>query len=94
MHRYYMSPHMEARANALGGSNVRPSWRKGKKLAVDYDGRVVHFGAAGMSDYTQHRDPKRRLDYQRRHGAIRTKDGRLAYTVEGTPAYFSWYLLW
>ena len=85
---------MEAKARRLGATELRPSWRAGKKWAVKYKGRYIHFGAAGMSDFTKHRDPARRASYRRRHAGIYLKDGRAAYTVKTSPAYWSWHLLW
>ena len=73
---------MEAKAKRLGADELRPSWRKGKKWAVLYHGRWVHFGAVGYEDYSQHRDPARRESYRRRHAGIYLKDGRAAYTVK------------
>jgi hypothetical protein len=29
--------------------------------------KTIHFGAAGMSDYTKHKDPKRKQRYIARH---------------------------
>jgi len=29
--------------------------------------KVIHFGSRGYSDYTQHKDPKRLLLYNKRH---------------------------
>ena len=49
------------------------STRPGKKLCVVVtDGprrRTIHFGAAGASDFTLHRDPARRERYLTRHRA-------------------------
>ena len=85
---------MDAKAKRLGATELRPSWRKGKKFAVLYRDRWYHFGAKGMSDFTQHRDPARRASYRRRHAGIYLKDGRRAYTVKESPAYWSWHILW
>ena len=85
---------MDSKAKRLGATALRPSWRKGKKFAVLYRDRWVHFGAAGMSDFRIHRDPARRESYRRRHAAILLADGRRAYTVKESPAYWSWHLLW
>ena len=85
---------MDAKAIKLGATEVRASCRAGKKWAVLYRGRWIHFGAKGMSDYTIHRDPVRRASYRRRHAGILLKDGRRAYTVKESPAYWSWHLLW
>lgn len=83
-----------ARARELGADDLQPSWRKTKKWAVLYQGRWVHFGALGYSDFTQHKDPVRRADYRRRHGAILTKKGVPAHKVKSQAAYWSWTLLW
>ena len=85
---------LEQKAKRLGATELRPSHRKGKKWAVLYEGKLIHFGAVGYEDFTQHGDPARRANYRRRHGAIRLRDGRLAHTVKTSPAYWSWELLW
>ena len=82
------------RARQLGATALRRSWRQGKKFAILYEGRWIHFGSTKYDDYTVHRDEKRRASYRARHGAIKTKDGRLARTVKTSPAYWSWELLW
>lgn len=52
---------------------IKRSTRKGKKLqAIFYnsDGKklkTIHFGAAGMSDYTKHKDDDRKNRYLKRH---------------------------
>ena len=81
-------------AKRLGVTALRPSWHKGKKFAVKYRGKWIHFGARGMSDYTVHGHRDRQESYRRRHAAIRLKDGRTAYMVKESPAYWSWHLLW
>lgn len=44
-----------------------------KYMAVFYDGKkkvkTTHFGAAGMSDYTKHKDKTRKQRYMNRHRA-------------------------
>jgi len=86
--------HMDAAAKSLGASDVRRSWRKNKKWAVLYRGEWIHFGASGYEDYTTHHDPVRRAAYRRRHRAILLRDGRPAYTVRSSPAFWAWHLLW
>jgi len=55
---------------------IEESPNKEKKLVAyfyDKDGkkfRTVHFGARGMSDFTQHKDPKRKKNYLARHGGM------------------------
>jgi len=83
-----------ARAIKLGASGLVPSWRQGKKFAVLYKGRWIHFGAANMSDYTQHKDKARRDRYRQRHSQIFLRDGRPAYMVKESPAFWSYHLLW
>ena len=85
---------MDAAAKSLGATELRRSWRKGKKWAVLYRGDWIHFGALGYEDYTTHHDDDRRASYRRRHRAILLSDGRLAYTVKTQPAFWSWHLLW
>ena len=82
------------RALKLGASDFKKSTRAGKKYSVEYRGKTIHFGAKGMSDFTIHKDPERRARYRARHKKILTKSGRPAYMVKGSPAYFSWNLLW
>ena len=43
--------------------------RKDKKWMVIVDGKKVHFGAEGYSDYTKHKDPERKARYISRHKA-------------------------
>lgn len=51
---------------------IQNSDKKGKKLKATFlraDGskKVIHFGSAGMSDYTIHKDKDRRKRYLDRH---------------------------
>jgi len=85
---------LRAKALVLGADGFKPSTRKGKKYMVSYGGRWIHFGAAGMSDFTIHKDKERRARYRARHGKIKLQNGRLAYTVPTSPAYWSWRILW
>ena len=50
--------------------------------------RTVHFGAAGMSDYTLHRDPKRKQRYMARHSVREDWDDPL------TAGALSRWVLW
>ena len=85
---------MNAEAKRLGATELRPSWRKGKKLAVLFRGRWIHFGQLGFDDYNTHHDDDRRASYRKRHAGILLGDGRPAYTVKTSPAWGSWRLLW
>ena len=79
----------------IGGINlisIKKSNRSGKKLMatfkIDGRSRVIHFGAAGMSDFTKHNDIKRRNRYIFRHKKdLKTNDPTRA-------GYLSMYVLW
>ena len=85
---------LKSEALRLGATELRPSWREKKKLAVLYRGEWIHFGALGYDDYTTHHDPVRRAAYRKRHKGILLLDGTPAYTVKTQPAFWSWHLLW
>jgi len=79
-----------------GGSikliSIKKSKMSGKKLMATFDingrSRVIHFGAAGASDNTIHRDIKRRNRYIFRHYKdLKTNDPTRA-------GYLSMYVLW
>ena len=83
----------------MAPNKVYNSWRKGKKKAVyACDGnrgcKLIHFGATGYSDYTKHKDPKRRDRYIARHSAIKLKNGKPAVKDKLQPAYWSLKVLW
>ena len=82
------------KARLLGAESIKHSTRATKKFMVLYQGRWIHFGAKGYSDFTQHKDASRRANYRARHSTIRLADGRLAYTVKESPAFWAWHLLW
>jgi hypothetical protein len=79
-------------------NKVYDSWRKGKKKAVyACDGdkcKLLHFGEEGFSDYTLHKDPKRRASYIARHSAIKLKNGKPAVKDKLQPAYWALKVLW
>jgi hypothetical protein len=61
-----------------------------KFKAVFPEGRTVHFGRKGYSDYTIHKDPARMKRYLVRHRR-REKWGR---SGQYTPGFWSRWLLW
>jgi len=69
----------------LEGS-IHISDRKDKKYYVLLDNKKIHFGS-NMEDYTYHKDKKRRDNFKSRNGAWK-------YKPEGTPSFYSYYLLW
>jgi|TARA_B110000902_G_scaffold204619_1_gene232813 hypothetical protein len=50
--------------------------------------KTTHFGAAGMSDYTKHKDEKRKKRYMNRH---RTRENWSQYMTAGS---LSRWILW
>ena len=59
------------------------------------DRRYQHyFDRIGLWSELNHNDRTRRASYRNRHKAILLKDGKIAYKVPYSAAYFSYYLLW
>lgn len=46
---------------------IEKSTRKNKKYMIKLDGKTIHFGQDGASDYIQHKDPIRKQLYINRH---------------------------
>lgn len=55
---------------------------------------LIHFGDANMSDFTKHKDPKRRKNYLQRSGGIRDKSGRLTANNKNKANYYARRYLW
>jgi len=73
--------------------SIKKSKRPGKKYTATFKVgknhiRVIHFGAAGMSDYTKHRDTARRSRYIKRH----LKDLGTGNPIRA--GYLSMFVLW
>jgi hypothetical protein len=69
---------------------IQPSTNPKKKYMAIFENpkKTVHFGSAGMDDYTITRDKEQRERYRTRHAKdLETKDPRRA-------GYLSYYLLW
>lgn len=66
------------------------STKSDKKYMVKIDSKTVHFGAAGMSDYTKHKDSERKSRYITRHKK------RENWNKSGikTAGFWSRWLLW
>lgn len=77
---------------------IRPSKSKGKKYDAVFSAKdaktgktktkTVSFGAAGMSDFTKHRDEERKRRYIRRHRA--NENWRDAYSAGALSRYVLW----
>ena len=46
---------------------LSPSSRPNKKLMILLGSKIIHFGATGYSDFTLHKDIKRKMRYENRH---------------------------
>jgi hypothetical protein len=73
--------------------------KKGKKGMVYVKGsegnkRLIHFGDSNMSDFTKHKDKKRRANYLARSGGIRNKEGKLTSKDKNSPNYWARKILW
>ena len=53
---------------------VFDSWRPEKKKVVCINNKLIHFGAKGYSDYTEHKDKERRNNFRARHNCDNAKD--------------------
>ncbi len=69
---------------------LKKSTRKGKKYMVWVNGKTVHFGSAGMSDYTKHKDKERKNRYISRH---KTNENWKKSGIK-TAGFWSKWLLW
>ena len=75
-------------ANKYDVGRVFPSTRKDKKYMVeDPDGKMIHFGAYGMSDFSKHKDEERRKRF-------RTRNRKWKDFPKYSPAFLSYHLLW
>ena len=62
-----------------------------KKLKAVLDGKkTIHFGQAGASDYTKHKDPDRKDNYISRH----KKNENWGRTGVDTAGFYSKHVLW
>lgn len=61
-----------------------------KFYIITNDNKKVYFGAAGMSDFTIHKDPVRKLKYVVRH---QTRENWTKTGID-TPGFWSRWYLW
>jgi len=66
------------------------STRAGKKYMVKIDNKTIHFGSSAHSDYTIHKDPKRKQRYIARH---KTRENWTKAGIQ-TAGFWSRHLLW
>jgi len=71
---------------------------KGKKMSVyvkkNGKRKLIHFGDSSMSDFTQHKDKKRRKSYLARSAGIKDKDGNLTKDNKNSANYWARRALW
>ena len=85
---------LEKKSKKYGAKDFVKSWRKGKKWAVLYNDKWIHFGALGYQDYTQHKDKKRRENYRARASKIKNKEGKLTFKNKNSANFWAYHLLW
>ena len=69
---------------------ITKSKKAGKKFDAVIDGkRTISFGASNYSDFTKHKDPKRKETYIARHSKEDWSKSNIA-----SPAWMSRYILW
>ena len=68
---------------------ISKSDNKNKKMKAVIDGKkTIHFGSAGMSDYSIHKDPERKQRYLDRHKS------RENWNDHTTAGFFSRWITW
>jgi hypothetical protein len=69
---------------------LKRSNKSDKKYMVKVDNKTIHFGSAGMSDFTKNKDPERKNRYILRHKK------RENWTKSGikTAGFWSKHILW
>jgi hypothetical protein len=70
---------------------IKKSNKSAKKYMVYIDGRTIHFGQEGYSDYTKHKDFERKVRYINRH-----KNMNENWDISGikSAGFWSRWLLW
>lgn len=69
---------------------LQKSNKSDKKYMVTVGSKTIHFGAAGYSDYTKHKDPERKERYIIRH---QKKENWTKSGIQ-TAGFWSLWLLW
>jgi len=69
---------------------LKKSDKPDKKWMVTIGNKTIHFGSAGMSDYTIHKDPERKERYIARH----IKREKWDKSGMKTSGFYSRWLLW
>lgn len=94
MYKYPRLAAAKKRARELGLPEPQSSQRAGKKLFVVYNGKQIHFGAQGYSDFLEHKDENRRQMYRKRAQGATLKSGKPAFRDRNQPAFYAYNILW
>lgn len=93
----------------IEGLRFIKSPNKLKKYRVIVNNKTIDFGSSLYQHYKDqipkrlggqiwshkdHGNEKRRADYRRRHKGLLRKDGKHAYKIKYSPAWFSYNFLW
>ena len=87
----------------IGKFNYEKSTRKGKKLMVEVDGTVIHYGDSSRQHFKDktgiwsgkdHNDEKRRKNYLSRSAGIKNKAGQLTKDDPKSSNYHARRILW
>lgn len=86
-----VSQTIKNKAYRYGAEDIVNSWRQNKKYAVLYND---HFGDTRYDDFTTHRDPRRRQNYQKRASNITNRYGEYTYLIKDYANFWAYHLLW
>jgi hypothetical protein len=89
-----MPKELHDKALKLGADDFGYSKTKDKKYFVSYNGKIINFGQKGYSDFTKHKDQKRKKAYWARHSKIKNKKGQKVINDKNSPSYWSARILW
>ena len=81
---------VRSRSSKLNIIILKKSTRPEKKYMVIVDGKTVHFGASGYSDFTIHKTPSRKNLYELRH---KSRENWKKSGIK-TAGFWSKWLLW
>jgi hypothetical protein len=85
---------LKRKAKLLGADDLKVSNRQGKRLAVLYDDKWIHFGLSGGETYYDHRNKDKRKAWKQRHRKIKNKEGQFVINLKTSPSYWSDKILW
>jgi hypothetical protein len=84
----YSDPREVLKKGKKMGYKISVSTRKDKKYMIENpDGKMVHFGAMGFTDFSHHLDEKRRQSFLKRNWRWKDADPY-------SPAFLSYHILW